>query len=271
MGAEARTPWGKQTGCIASPAKRGGGGGVWDRYDPAMIKRQTVQQLGRPTALLAFAAAGPALGGALGLAAAVVYAEALRGGGLEILALLVLGGLIGCGLWLLPTHVLSLVCGWALGWPMGAAVALGTATLAAPLGYVVGGALAGRGALDWAERYPKGAAVCEAMTKASAWRAGWLVGLLRLSPVVPYGATNVLAAAFGVRRGAFMGGTAIGLAPRIAAVAGLGAGLEQLEMTQPGGLGWVVLAVAATALMIVSLGWVTRGALRRAAADAQAI
>ncbi|MEM1028173.1 MAG: VTT domain-containing protein [Planctomycetota bacterium] len=229
-----------------------------------MLKRQTVKQLGRPTALLAFAAAGPAVGGALGLGVAVVYADALRAGGWEVALLLVVGGFVGCGLWLLPTHVLSLVCGWALGWPWGAAVALGTATLAAPLGYVVGGKLAGLGALEWAERYPKGAAVCAAMTRASAGRAGWLVGLLRLSPVVPYGATNVMAAAFRVPQVPFLVGTALGLTPRVAAVAGLGAGLEQLEMTKPGGIGWVVLGVAATALMIASMGWITRGALRRA-------
>ncbi len=229
-----------------------------------MLTRQTINELSRPTALLAFAAAGPALGGALGLGLAVASAEALRSGGAEIVLLLVVGGLVGCGLWVLPTHVLSLVCGWALGFPAGAAVALGTATLAAPLGYVVGGKLAGDGALVWAQRYPKGAAVCAAMTRSSAWRAGYLVGLLRLSPVVPYGATNVLAAAFGVRWGAFIGGTAIGLAPRVAAVAALGAGLETLDMTRPDGIAWVVLGVAATALMIVSLGWITRGALRRA-------
>ncbi|MEM9915810.1 MAG: VTT domain-containing protein [Planctomycetota bacterium] len=229
-----------------------------------MSKRQTVKQLGRPTALLAFAAAGPAVGGALGLGVAMVYAEALRDGGLTVVAGLVLIGLLGCGFWLLPTNVLSLVCGWALGWSWGAVVALGTASLAAPLGYAASKRLAGSGALDWVERYPKGAAVCEAITRSSAWRAGYLVSLLRLSPVVPFGAINVLAAAFGVRWGAFIVGTLLGMAPRVAVVAGLGAGLEQLEMTKPGGIGWVVLGVAATALMIASMGWVTRGALRRA-------
>lgn len=229
-----------------------------------LIQRQTVKELSRPTALLAFAAAGPAVGGALGLGVALANAQALRDGGAGVGAMLVLVGLVGCGLWVLPTHVLSLVCGWALGFPMGAAVALGTATLAAPLGYVVGGKLAGPGALVWAERFPKGAAVCGAMTRASAWRAGYLVGLLRLSPVVPYGATNVLAAAFGVRRGPFIIGTAFGLAPRVAVVAALGAGLERLEMTRPGGMAWVVGGVVATVVMVLAMGWVTRGALRQA-------
>ncbi|MEM1109767.1 MAG: VTT domain-containing protein [Planctomycetota bacterium] len=230
-----------------------------------MRKRETVKQLGRPTALLAFAAAGPGVGLAVGLGLAIANADALRAGGGGVLLLLVVGGLLGCGLWLIPTHLLSLVCGWSLGWPVGAAVALGTATLAAPLGYVVGGKLAGRGALDWAERYPKGAAVCEAITRASSWRAGYLVGLLRLSPMVPYGATNVLAAAFEVRMGAFIVGTAIGLAPRVAAVVGLGAGLEQFEMTRAGGWVWLVVGIASTVFLIASLGWVTRGAIRRAA------
>lgn len=232
-----------------------------------MFRRQTIRELGRPTLVLGLAAVCSALGGLVVLGVALSWSDELRDGGLGVLLMLLAAGTVGCGLWLMPTHVLSLVCGWSLGLPVGAAVALLGATLGSPLGYVIGGKLAGPGALVWAERYPKGAAVCAAITKASPWRAGWLVGLLRLSPVVPYGATNVLAAAFKLRPLPFVWGTALGLAPRVAVVAGLGAGLEQLEMTKPEGWGWLVLGVVATGLMIASFGWATRDALRRVAAE----
>lgn len=228
-----------------------------------MSTKQTIRELGRPAVIMFMAAVLAGLGGAVALGVLIGWSDELRDGGLPIALLLLVIGTVCCGLWLMPTHVLSLVCGWSLGFPVGAAVALLAATLASPLGYVVGGKLAGPGALAWAEKYPKGAAVCEAITRSSAWRAGWLVGLLRLSPVVPYGATNVLAAAFRVRLGAFIWGTALGLAPRVAAVAALGAGLEKLEMTKPGGWGWVAVGVAATVLVLFSMGWVALSTLRR--------
>ncbi|MEM9420135.1 MAG: VTT domain-containing protein [Planctomycetota bacterium] len=228
-----------------------------------MSTKQTIRELGRPAVIMFMAAAMAGLGGAVALAVLIGWSDELRDGGLQIALFLFVLGTFGCGLWLMPTHVLSLVCGWSLGFPLGAVVALSAATLASPLGYVVGGKLAGPGAMAWAERYPKGAAVCEAITRASAWRAGWLVGLLRLSPVVPYGATNVLAAAFTVRMGAFIWGTALGLAPRVIAVAGLGAGLEQLELTRPSGVGWLVVGVAATVLVLTSMGWMAWSTLRR--------
>ena len=212
------------------------------------------------------AAAGPAVGGMLGLAWAIAEADTLRQGGAGVVLLLIALGWIGCGLWVWPTHLLSLVCGWSLGWPWGAAVALCTATSAAPLGYAAGKWLAGEASRAWASRYPRGAAVLEAVTRASPRRAAWLIALLRLSPIVPYGATNVLAAAVAVPGKPFVLGTALGLAPRVAVVAGLGAGLESLDLSQPTNWTLAAIGMIATLLLILTLGWVTRDALRRSAA-----
>ncbi|MFN3166441.1 MAG: TVP38/TMEM64 family protein [Phycisphaeraceae bacterium] len=236
-----------------------------------MTRRDTLTKLVRPTGVVFFAAVGQALGGVGALALAYAYADELRAGGLGIALLLVTVGVLGCGLALLPTHVLSLLSGWALGLPAGLAVALLGATLGSPIGYAVGRRLAGPGAMRLIERYPRGAAVCEAITRASPARAGLLVGLLRLSPVVPYGSTNVLAAVFAVPVRPFVIGTLIGLAPRVAVVVGLGAGLERLDgnsQTSP----WVMaLGVAATVAALVMMGWLARRAIRRTVAEPAAV
>ena len=192
---------------------------------------------------------------------AVAWSDWLRGGGLEAGLLLIGLGLVGCGVALLPTHVLSLLCGWTLGLPIGFLVAVLTATAASPLGYAIGRKLAGPGMMELIQRYPRGAAVCEQITRASPARAGLLVGLLRLSPIVPYGSTNVLAAIFRVPMVPFVVGTLLGLAPRVLVVVGLGAGLERVDLSRPSSPWMVVLGIVATVLALVVMGWVTRRTL----------
>jgi len=223
----------------------------------------TARQAARPSGVVIFAALGQAAGGLLVLGWAYAWSDWLREGGLAV-GLILLGlGLIGCGLALLPTHVLSLLCGWSLGIYGGFALALLAATAASPVGYAIGRGLAGPGMIELIRRYPRGASVCEAITRASAWRAGVLVGLLRLSPIVPYGSTNVLAAIFRVPLRPFVLGTLLGLAPRVLVVVGLGAGLERLDFSRPASVWLVVVGVGATVLALVLMGWVTRQTLRR--------
>lgn len=232
-----------------------------------------LQAVGRPAAVAFFAAVGQALGGVVALGIAYGYADTLRAGGWAVAAVLALIGVLGCGLFVLPTHVLSLIAGWSLGAVPGALLATGAATLAAPIGYVLGGWLAGPGFLEWAERYPKAAAVCGAVRRARPAKAFALLALLRLSPVVPYGTINVLAAVFRLPALPFVLGTVVGMAPRVAVVAAWGAALEQLDAgTSPVG-GWTLAAGAAATLgAVVLLGWIARRALQGVArADAQAV
>lgn len=234
-----------------------------------MLRIATLKQLARPSGVVFFAALGQALGGVLALALAYRYADVLREGGLGIGALLLLGGALGCGLALLPTHVLSLLCGWAFGLPVGLAVALCGATLGSPLGYVIGQRLAGPGAMQVIARNPRGAAVCEAITRSSKPRAFLLISLLRLSPVVPYGSTNVLAAVFGVPMFPFLLGTMIGLAPRAAAVVLLGAGLERLDV-EASVSPWVwATGIAATVAALIVMSWAAKRALDAVAQEAE--
>lgn len=213
--------------------------------------------------LLGLSAAGPLLGAGVAVTLAVARAEAWQNGGVDLVALLLFGGAVACGLWLLPTHALSLVAGWCMGGWLGSIVALSAVTLAAPLGHVVAGALVRDGVDRWLARYPRGAAVCEAITRGSWARAVLLVAMLRLSPAVPFGAFQVLSASFKLPIQALVPGTLIGMAPRVVAVVWLGAGLEQLDLTRPSGVGWAIAGGAATLLAVALMGWVTRGALKR--------
>ena len=236
-----------------------------------MPRLTTLKQLVRPSGVVFFAAVGQALGGAAALALAYTDADALRDGGVGVGALLLIGGALGCGLALLPTHVLSLLCGWAFGLPVGLAVALCGATLGSPLGYAIGKRLAGPGLTQMIARNSKGAAVCEAITQASKPRAFVLIGLLRLSPVVPYGSTNVLAAVFRVPMIPFLLGTFFGLAPRAAAVVLLGAGLERLESNARVSPWFWGVGIGATVLALIVMSWAAKRALDRVTSEGTAV
>ena len=225
--------------------------------------------LARPAAVLGWAAAGPAVGGTLVFLALLPHADTLRAGGIGIAAALVLLGGLACGLAVIPTHLLSLISGWSLGLTGGAAAAVAATTAAALLGHAAGQWLAGPAPLAWANGHPRGAAACSAVAAAPPARAAVLVGLLRLSPAVPYAVTNTLAAVFGVRRGPLFWGTLFGLAPRIAVVAALGAGLEELEWTRPDAPWLVAAGVLATVLSVAGLGWITRRAFTRLVTEAE--
>ena len=235
-----------------------------------MSRVAILKQLARPSGVVLLSALGPGVGGITALALAYTYADVLRGGGLGVGFLLLIGGALGCGLALLPTHVLSLLCGWAFGLPMGLAVALSGATLGSPLGYVLGKRLAGPGVMAVIQGNPKGAAVCEAITRSSPWRSFVLIGLLRLSPVVPYGSTNVLAAVFRVPAVPFVLGTFLGLAPRAAAAVLLGAGLERLD-SKASVSPWVWgVGIAATLAALIVMSWAAKRAMDRVAAEVAA-
>ena len=239
-----------------------------DPAEPRSDARGGVARLARPAAVLGWAAAGPAIGGTLVFLALLPHAGTLRAGGAAVAAALFLLGGLAVGLALIPTHLLSLVAGWSLGLAGGTAVAVAATTAAALLGHAAGAWLAGPAPLAWAATHPRGAAACAAIAEASPSKAALLVGLLRLSPAVPYAVTNTLTAVFGVRRGPLFWGTLLGLAPRIAAVAALGAGLEELEWTRPDAPWLVAAGVAATVLSVAALGWLTRRAFTRLVPEA---
>lgn len=229
-----------------------------------MSLRQTIKELARPSGVIAFSALGPGLGSVIALGMAYTHADALRDSGLGLAALFLIVGAIACGLTLLPTHALSLISGWAFGLPLGFAVAYLAASIGTPVGYEAGRHMVGPGIKNASSRYRRASVILEAVSRAPLGKATFLIALLRMSPVVPYGTTNYLAAATGVPLRPLWLGTLIGHGPRAGVVVALGAGLESLD-SETGANPWLIgLGISATAAAVVLMGYFARRALRAA-------
>lgn len=220
--------------------------------------------LGPAGPLLVAAAVGPVLGLVLLGATSAQWLPLLQQGevGLFGFAAAATLAIAAC---LLPSHATSLVAGYVYGGGLGSGVAMGTVLVAAWLGYVVLRRVVGDRVLAAVAGSPRASAVHGALLQRGPWRTVAFVALLRLSPVMPFAATNLLMAALGVRLGGFLLATALGLAPRVLGVAWLGAGLGELDWRAPGDRWLAVLALSATAAVLFVVGRAARTALRRAA------
>ena len=216
----------------------------------------------RPALVTLAAAAGPGVG----VLALAVYgtevaqwfdaAPAAFSAGVIVIVAAVL-----CGLALLPTHAASLAAGYALGAVAGPVVALVGVTLGSLLGYGFGRLLAGRG---WTPSGGRWAAIRAELIERSPARAMTLIVLLRLSPLAPFAATNTALAALRVPILPYLIGAAIGLAPRVAAVAWFGAGLSSLDWQSPQSPWLLVLGGLATVAAVLLTARLAARALRDA-------
>ena len=167
------------------------------------------------------------------------------------------------GLCLIPTHASSLVAGLLFGVTQGIALALLGTLGAALLGYTLLRRLAGtRAALALAQR-PRAATVHAALFQGGRRRTAGLVALIRLSPAMPFAATNLLMASAGVRRSAFLCGTLAGISPRVVAVVLAGAASRELDLSRSTDRTFAVFGVLATVLVIAIVGRISRRALAR--------
>ncbi|MEO0652339.1 MAG: VTT domain-containing protein [Planctomycetota bacterium] len=222
------------------------------------------RELGAVGPLAVFAVAGPLAGAALLVASSERWYPYLEGGGLAALAWLLGGTVVLAGLSLVPTHATSLLAGMLFGGVAGSAVAMLGIAGAASLGYGVLRRLVGDAAILALARRPKADAVHRALVRRRGHHVAGLLALIRLSPVMPFAGTNLLMAASGVGFGAFLGGTLLGIAPRVVAVAVAGAGLEELDLSKGPDRRLALLGLIATAIVLVVLGRVAGRALRRA-------
>jgi uncharacterized membrane protein YdjX (TVP38/TMEM64 family) len=104
-------------------------------------------------------------------------------------------------------------------------------------------------------------AVRTAMLGSGAARAATIVALLRLAPVVPFGATNVLMASAGCPPLPFVAGTAAGILPRSALIVYMAAEMSALDFQKRPGL--LLAGVLATVGVVMVLGVVAKRALAR--------
>lgn len=224
--------------------------------------RQRLVELGPAGPLFFVAMVGPMLGAAVLVATTTTWLPRL----LPDLATAL--GFVACGVvatagCLLPTHATSLVAGFVFGAWLGPLLAWLVVLLAATFGFAALRALVGARILAAIGSSRRGTIVHRALLGRGFLRTAWLIALLRLSPLMPFAATNLLLAALGVHGRTFLLATVVGITPRAVAVALLGAGLSELDWEAEGSWGWTVFAVVTTLLVIVVIGRTARAALRR--------
>ena len=165
---------------------------------------------------------------------------------------------------LAPTYTTSVIAGWTFGFTLGfAAVAVATVS-GAVLSFLGARWLARARVREAFRDHPRWEVVRRALLEESPLKTLWIVFLLRLSPVLPFGTTNVLLATTGVPLPIYVVGTLLGLLPRTGLVALAAAGSQQLDFDSAKSWWLLALGVTATALGIFVMAVIGKHALERA-------
>lgn len=168
-----------------------------------------------------------------------------------------------CGLSLLPTNVIGIICGWAFGFSFGILLHILAVVGAASLSFLIHRRIAGEKLTHVFAHHPKADAIYQALIKHSYWRTTLLICLLRLSPAMPFALTNFLMTSARVPYSSYAIGTLVGMFPRSAAVVFFGSGLAVLDFDNPNDIWLLVFGIIATIISIIFVGIVSKRALAR--------
>ncbi len=177
--------------------------------------------------------------------------------------LMTIGIVLVCGFSLMATNVIGSVCGWAFGFPIGLSVLMTGIVGASYVSFLLCSRISGERLLAQLEGRPRSKAVHFALLHESVARSTLIVLLLRLSIVMPFAFTNLLLAASRVRFRAFIIGTTIGMLPRAATTAYIGAGLYELDLDNARDTTMFVIGVIASIVSIIVIAIYSRKALER--------
>jgi uncharacterized membrane protein YdjX (TVP38/TMEM64 family) len=223
-----------------------------------------IQALGPLAPLAVFTVVGPALGALVLAATASRWFPFLEGLGPAALPILVLATVVLAGASLVPTHATSLVAGLLFGAAWGSIIALGSVAAAALVAFGLVRKVVGVRLVEALARRPRAAAVHQELLLRSGRRAAALIALVRLSPVMPFAATNLVMSAAGVTWRVFLLGSIAGMTPRVVAVAWAGAGLAELDLGAAADRRVALVGLLATVAALVVAGRLGRRALATA-------
>ena len=165
---------------------------------------------------------------------------------------------------LAPTYSTSIIAGWTFGFAIGfPAVVIGTVG-GATLCYVAARWLAAERVHSTFEDHPRWEVVRRALAEEKPLKTLWIVFLMRLSPVLPFGTTNVLMSTCGVPLSIYVFGTMLGLMPRMGLVALAAAGAERLDFDTAESWWMLAAGLVATAVCIIVLAMIGKHAMERA-------
>jgi uncharacterized membrane protein YdjX (TVP38/TMEM64 family) len=225
--------------------------------------RDTFVQLGVLGPVALFTGLGP-LGGAFILAATSPFwvDGFLNLGAAQIPTFLVLTTVLAAYS-LTPTHASSLLGGMAFGVGLGTVMALLGTALAAALGFVTLRFFLRDKAVEALSHHPRAEVIHRELNQGHDLRIIALLALIRLSPVVPFAATNLLMSTTGIRMVPFLIGSLLGMAPRVIAVVWIGSSLTELDLSQAADRRFLLLGIVATVVVLWILRRVSRRGLAR--------
>lgn len=167
------------------------------------------------------------------------------------------------GLAVLPTNIVGMVSGWAFDFQFGLLAMLGAIGGALAINYFVSKRLAGKNFHLMIESKPKLKAIHRELLKDHFVKTLIIIVLLRLSPAMPFAATNFLMSASGVSLKTFLLGTLIGYLPRTSATVFVGSSLTHLDFKQPQEAWLIIIGITATIAVTIIIGILSRRALDR--------
>ena len=220
---------------------------------------ETFKGLGILTPLMVFTLAGPALGALALITTSKEWFPLFLAMAADQQLYLFLGSsIVLVGISLVPTHAASLIAGMTFGLWLGPPIALFVVVVSAMLSMVLVNLVIKKKNTQILLRRPAVSQVREELLEKSALNSIFFISLIRLSPAMPFAATNVLLSAAQAKMPHFLIGSSIGLAPRIVMVAVAGAGLSKLDLSQGSSRWLLVLGAVSTLLLIILVGKLIR-------------
>jgi uncharacterized membrane protein YdjX (TVP38/TMEM64 family) len=157
-----------------------------------------------------------------------------------------------------------MVAGWAFGVKLGFAAVLFGTVVGASSCYIVARRYGAHRVIEAFREHVRFETIRHALVEESALKTLWIVFLLRLSPVLPFGTTNIVLATSGVRFATFLLGTLLGIIPRIGAIFIAAAGVDQLDFKRQQSWWMLAAGLAATIVCIAAMTLTGKRALDRA-------
>jgi uncharacterized membrane protein YdjX (TVP38/TMEM64 family) len=223
-----------------------------------------VRRMGPAGPLAVIAGTLPPLGGFVLIGFIGQVAPWLRSHQGTGLVIYVLGFSLLAAVALLPTYACSILGGWTFGFAVGFPASMAAFCGAGFFAYLINRRAAGHRVIDIIQEHPKWEAVVRALIGSGFWRSLWIIILLRLPPTSPFAAMNFIMGTTRAPLGAFVLGTAIGMAPRTGAVVWAAAHASTLDFKLDSGQTWLYFAgLAVTIFVVVVIGRIATNAVHR--------
>jgi uncharacterized membrane protein YdjX (TVP38/TMEM64 family) len=181
----------------------------------------------------------------------------------EIGSVLFLAGvLVFCGFSLLPPNLIGILSGWAFGFGAGLGLLMAGLVGSAFIAYLISAKIAGERLPEVVRTNPKADAIYKVLVQDDKNRLLLIVVLLRMA-FAPFALANFIMASAKVPLWIFLGGTAIGMLPRSAAMVVAGARLSEFSLERPSETWPALLAVGAAVLVAIVIARASRSALTK--------